>query len=196
MKFGKFSLFLRFVLKNVSSILDGFNIEFVKLKDGEHIFHYNLKGEFFEAFEHQEVRRADIAVTATLEKLAHHIKVDLLMEGSLGMACDRCLEVIDFPIDTQYFVFFELQVEQQRVIPDFENQDDQELVIVSYQDTTINFARQMYETILLGIPMLRNCDNLEVKVCNNEMLKKLEQLKQNGEEESDPRWDKLKDLLK
>jgi hypothetical protein len=45
---------------------------------------------------------------------------------------------------------------------------------------------------------VKNCDDLPVKPCNNEMLEKLDALSGGpGEEtERDPRWEKLKELLK
>jgi uncharacterized metal-binding protein YceD (DUF177 family) len=44
--------------------------------------------------------------------------------------------------------------------------------------------------------MIRNCDEMEVKPCNYQMLAKLNDLSGDGEDQADPRWDKLKELLK
>jgi len=44
--------------------------------------------------------------------------------------------------------------------------------------------------------MIRNCDDMETKPCNLQMLSKLNDLSGSSEEQSDPRWDKLKELLK
>lgn len=187
---------MRFVLKNVSGVLEEFDIEFVKLRDGDHVFRYEPGVEFFEAFENTDVKRASIFVLATLEKSQHLIKVELELSGIVGTSCDRCLEVIDFPVQTEYELLFELQSENQRKVNEFNEYDDMELVVVPHYETTINFSRQVYESVLLSIPMLRNCDNLEEKKCDQEMLEKLSKLNHSAKGDSDPRWDKLKDLLK
>jgi uncharacterized metal-binding protein YceD (DUF177 family) len=84
-------------------------------------------------------------------------------------------------------------------VRDEERQDpigDYELIYIKPQETMVNIAQSIYETTLLDVPMLRNCDLLENKPCNKEMLNKLNELKQTGDGETDPRWDKLKDFLK
>lgn len=183
-------------MKNAAAVPEDFDIEFVKLKDGEHVFQYGLAGAFFEAFENTDVHRADIAVNAVLEKHVHIINVDLQITGTAGLSCDRCLETIDFPIDTEYRIVFQLLAEHARKTEDENDLVNSELVVVEHSENSINFARQVYESVLLGIPMLRNCDDMKVKPCNMEMLQKLEELNQTRGEGNDPRWDKLKDLLK
>jgi len=59
----------------------------------------------------------------------------------------------------------------------------------------INIAQAVYESSLMALPMIKNCDDLEVKPCDKEMLKKLEHINQ-GETQVDPRWEKLKTIIK
>lgn len=189
--FRRFSLISRFVLKNVTGYPEEFDIAFVKLKDGVHEFHYELGKQFFEAFGNQEVLEASVQVDAELEKQGQMMQIDLSMRGSVNVTCDRCLESIGMPVDTRYRLIYKFRDEEKT-----EPEDGYELVYITPQETEVNIAQPVYETVLLDIPMIRNCDGLENKPCNEAMLQKLNQLKHNGEEQSDPRWDKLKDLLK
>lgn len=173
------------------SLLSEFDIDFVKLKEGVHEFQYRIGKPFFDAFENSEVLHANVEARISLDKQHQMMQADLQMTGTVGVTCDRCLETLNMPVDTQYRLIYKTQEEAGR-----EPQGEVELVFIAPQEFTINVAQPIYESVLLAVPMIRNCDGLENKPCNREMLEKLDKLKQTGEGESDPRWDKLKDLLK
>lgn len=178
-------------MKDVPAQLEEFEVEFVKLRDGFHEFQYKLGKQFFEAFGNQEVLSANVTVKLGLEKTPQMMQLDLTMNGTVGITCDRCLETLNMPVDTTYRMIYKFRDEERR-----DPEADFEMVYIRPSEISINVAQPVYETVLLDVPMIRNCDMLENKPCNKEMLKKLEELKQNGEGQADPRWDKLKDLLK
>lgn len=178
-------------MKDAPLQLDEFEIEFVKLKDGVYDFHYKIGKQFFEAFGNTEVLTAQVETHALLDKQNQMMQIDLRMIGVVGLTCDRCLEVINMPVDTTYRLIYKVR-DEERHDPEVEY----ELVYIRPQEISINIAQPIYESVLLDVPMIRNCDLMESKPCNKEMLDKLNQLKQSGESNTDPRWDKLKDLLK
>jgi uncharacterized metal-binding protein YceD (DUF177 family) len=178
-------------LKDVPSPHDEFEIDFVKLKEGVHDFQYRIGKPFFEAFGNSEVLHANVAAKLQLEKQHQMMRGDLQITGTVGITCDRCLEALNMPIDTTYRIIYKVREEAGR-----EPEGEVELVYIRPQEFTINVAQPIYESVLLDVPMIRNCDTLENKPCNRQMLEKLDELKKTGEGEADPRWDKLKDLLK
>ena len=183
---------MRFVLKDGFEHLGEFEIEFTNLRDGHHEFRYKLNNTFFEAFENNEVLDAAVRVLVKLEKQPQMLQMGLTVTGIVNINCDRCLEALNMPVDNECLIIYKFTEEASKQ----ETQRDYELIFIAPQDYSINVAKPIYESVLLNVPMIRNCDLLESKPCNQEMLQKLEELKQNGEEESDPRWDKLKDYLK
>ncbi len=187
--FTALSLTLRLVLK-AHSAFDEFEIEFVKLKDGIHNFEFELQKKFFEAFENTEVLEADVQVKVELEKRPHWMTLIIDTTGTMSYSCDRCLEALKLPVEAQYTMVYKQKLDASQ------KSEDTELILLEAADFTINIAQPIYETTLLALPMLKNCDTLEDKPCNPEMLKKLNEINHGGEEISDPRWDKLKDLLK
>lgn len=185
---------MRFVLKNVSGLPVEFDIEFVKLKDGEYDFHNEIGKQFFEHFENPDVKDANIAVTTHLNKQVHLMHADLEMKGWVSLTCDRCLEPLMMSVEASYKVIFHLLGEKNTGTG---LEDDMvEFVEVNPNATSVNTAQQVYESVLLAVPMIRNCDGLDEKPCNQEMLEKLNNINQSGDGNPDPRWDKLKDLLK
>ena len=182
-----------FVLKQVPLGPVEFDIEFVKLKDGRHKFNYTLGKSFFEAFGNEDVLRAAVNVVASVEKFPNLMNIGLNMQGTLGVVCDRCLETIDLPVKAVYLVVCKLGGETDTTV---ESSEDSELVVLTSHDFKINIAQWIYESVLLALPMLRNCDKLESKPCNQEMLKRLNELSDEGEAKADPRWEKLNELFK
>lgn len=179
-----------FVLKDAFLGLEGFDIEFVKLKDGIHEFSYRLEKKFFEVFENEDVLASDIVVKAVLEKSANLMNLSLQLKGKVDVSCDRCLVPLSVLVDTGHHVLYKMLPETD------EAQKHDDWVVLTQQDYKINLGQDCYETTLLSLPMIRNCDELEIKPCNLQMLAKLNDLSGESEEQSDPRWDKLKELLK
>lgn len=182
---------MRFVLKDAVLGLEEFDIEFVKLKDGIHEFSYRLGKKFFEVFENEDVLASDIEVKANLEKSAHLMNLSLELIGKVDVSCDRCLVPLSVPIETSHHVLY-------KMLPDVDVRSElhDDWVVLTQQDYKINLGQDCYETTLLSLPMIRNCDEMETKPCNLQMLSKLNDLSGSGEEQSDPRWDKLKELFK
>ena len=183
-----------FVLKDAPGLPKEFEIEFVKLKDGQHHFQGEIGIQFFEYFENIDVKGAQVDVQLEIDKQQSLIQVELFAKGYVSVTCDRCLELVNMPVDTQYLVLYQFTGE---VAPDVDKDNSEvEFIELPANAVAFNVSQQVYETVLLDIPMIRNCDDLETKPCNSQMLEKLNNINQSGDEKSDPRWDKLKDLLK
>ncbi len=181
-------------MKKASALPEEFEIEFVKLKDGQYDFQNEAKLSFFEFFENPDVKDAHVDVLLSLDKQAQMMQVLIQVKGTVDVTCDRCLELIARPIHSKYRIVFHFQGENNH--QEDEEQLDVEYVELAHNATSFNVARQVYETILLCIPMIRNCDDMEIKPCNAQMLEKLNTLQAGEEAEADPRWDKLKELFK
>jgi len=172
-------------------------IEFVKLKDGKHELDFRVDKAFFEFFGNEEVQKADVSVFVNVEKSGNWMNLLLNITGSIHTTCDRCLESIGFPITTKYRIMVKLESNEET--PADNEDQDTELVYLKSSDYKISVAQQVYETSLLALPMLKNCDLLDIKPCNEQMLNKLHELQDNSsdsDESIDPRWLKLKEILK
>lgn len=177
--------------------LDEFEIAFVKLKDGVYDYSYQLDSTFFQEFDYQTVGSCDIRATLKMEKKGHLYQLHLSIDGSLAVACDRCLEPLPFPVQGERNVLVKQQVLGARMTPGLIEEDD-DLLLIGHNEIAFNVASLFYDLCILSLPLVKNCDELPVKPCNNEMLEKLDALSGgSGEEtERDPRWEKLKELLK
>jgi len=79
--------------------LGDFNIPFVGLKEGEHLFKYKIDNTFFEAFNYDEFNSASIAITVKLNKKVNLLELNFTSSGTVNVLCDVSGEPFDQQID-------------------------------------------------------------------------------------------------
>ena len=74
---------------------------------------------------------------------------------------------------------------------------DDKVVFLPAGSHSLDVSRMIYESIILAVPQKKVHPGIENGSLKSEIAKKLEELKpkKNFKEKTDPRWDKLKDLL-
>ena len=171
-----------------------YTIPFVGLKLGKHKFEYQISNAFFEIFDYNEFQNSDIKVNVVLDKQSNLLELNFKHEGTVNVPCDLTSEDFDLPIKGKLKLIV-------RFGETFNN-DNEELLILPFGEFEIDIAQYIYEMIILSIPLKRIHPGIKDGSLNTEALKKLkeltikEQKKEKKEEENiDPRWDKLKQLL-
>jgi uncharacterized metal-binding protein YceD (DUF177 family) len=186
-------VFLPFVLVAMFDKAEDLSIEFVKLKDGKHALGFRVDETFFEELGSKEVHKADVSVVVEVDKNVNWMHVRLHMTGSMTVDCHRCLVPLPLAIDAKYLLIVKLDCQEEAVT---EHEDEGvELIYLRSHEFKLSISQPVYESSLLALPMIRNCDELEIKPCDEAMIQKLETL--NGsttDEVVDARWEKLKQL--
>ncbi|MFN2260934.1 MAG: DUF177 domain-containing protein [Psychroflexus sp.] len=167
-------------------------IPFVGLKVGQHRFEYDINNSFFELFDFQEFNDVDVKAELLLTKKENMLELDFEFKGLVNVNCDVTLEPFDQPISNT----LSLVVKFGEVF----NDDNEELLILPHGEHEIEIQQYIYEGIILGLPAKRVHPGVEDGTLDSEILEKLDELKPNKEdntkdEDTDPRWDKLKELL-
>jgi len=109
--------------------------------------------------------------------------------GTVTATCDRCLSEYQQPV--------EVHEQQIARFSDEEMVEDDEIITLGRNDHEINIAGLIYEYVNVSLPFIANCSNQgDGKQCDEEMLKNLNKLSVNDEQEeqADPRWEALKKL--
>ncbi|WGH74361.1 DUF177 domain-containing protein [Tenacibaculum tangerinum] len=172
--------------------LKKFNIPFVGLKEGSHLFEYQIDKTFFEAFQFDEFDNANVKVNITLVKKSTLLELAFNINGTVTVPCDITNELFDLPINGKLDLVVKFG-------PEFNDEHD-EILILPHEAYQVNVAQYIYELIVLSVPSKRIHPNVIDGTMQSDALKKLEELKINEEKTvektaTDPRWDKLKDLL-
>ena len=169
------------------------SIEFVKLRDGKHELGFRVDESFFEELGSTEVYKADVSVSVEVDKNTSWMHVHLRMSGTMNVDCNRCLVELPLAIETKYLLIVKLDSQEDA---DTDHEDEGvELIYLKSHEFKLNISQPVYESSLLALPMLRNCDEIDSKPCDKAMIQKLETL--NGsttDDVVDARWEKLKQL--
>ena len=171
-----------------------FLIPFIGLKLGKHHFEYQINNSFFEIFDYNEYQNSDIKVNVVLEKKSTLIELNFTHKGTVNVPCDLTSEDFDLTIKGKMKMIVRFGEEY--------NNDNEELLILPHGEFEVNIAQYVYEMIVLSVPLRRVHPGIKDGSLKTEALSKLNELtvkeekKENKQEENiDPRWDKLKQLL-
>jgi uncharacterized protein len=159
------------------------------LKEGRHLFDFEINNEFFELFEESEIKEGSLIANIVLDKRPTHLDLLTSISGSVRICCDRCLEMFSQPVDST-----------NRLLVKYGRDDDEsdpDLLILQFDEHELDMSQNIYEYIYLALPIKRVHPNDERgnSTCDPEMLEKLKEHLVNEETETDPRWEELRKLM-
>lgn len=171
--------------------MNSYKINHLRLSEGIHNFQFEIDSRFFDHFKDGEIKGGHLGVRVDLMKSANLLELTIEIEGEAIVPCDRCLDNLSLQINyhDQLFVKFGEEGEVQ----------DENLIVIPDKQADIDLARHIYESIKLSLPLKRvhQPDENGHSTCNPEMEKYYDNyiVESDEEDNTDPRWDELKDLL-
>ena len=153
---------------------------------GSHSYQYEIDDDFFAERDYSEIQQGKVAVNLDIERQETMLTLQFGIKGTVRVACDRCAEEFDLPIEDARVFFIKLGTENA------EESDDVAVVPTDQHDFDISSL--IYEFIILAIPMHRVHPEGE---CNPEVIALLttkDTPTETDEETIDPRWAALKDI--
>lgn len=186
-----------------------FKLPLKSIPVGKQEFSYHLDKAFFGNMENADVRDADVDVH--LEVTHKNDVYDLVfhLTGTLTVACDRCLDNLELPVDTTYQVAVKYG--------DDYRDDADGMVEIPESDNYLNVAYMIHDTAALAIPIkhvhpLGKCNramssllkkhrahtpgDLDAEL-EDELIDEIDDVADDsaaGSTPSDPRWDALKGI--
>ncbi len=168
-----------------------FTIPFSGLKQGKHEFEYVIENEFFESFEYTEYNAANIELKVLMTKLSTMLELDLVAKGTVNVDCDSSSEPYEQPISAHLGLVVKFGEEF--------NNDDDEILVIPHGEHQVDIAQYIYEMLVLAVPQKRIHPGVLDGSLKSEALTKLQELqpkdKKENKENTDPRWDALKNLI-
>ena len=158
-----------------------FIIPFKGLSLGSHSYDYKIDNQFFESFEYFETEKGLLQVHLELIKESSLMDLHFSISGVIEMQCDRCLS----PFSTEVEGNFRLIV---KFGEHYEEESD-EVLVLPITESRLDVGQFIFEYINLLLPLQKVHRN--INDCDPEMIKKLEMHKK---EETDSRWDSLKNI--
>jgi len=171
-----------------------YEIPFVGLKNGEHVFNYSVDADFFAEFEESLVSDGKFDIELIFDK-NNFFTLTFNIDGYMLAECDRCVEQFQLNFSESYplLVKFNDNTTMDENIPD----SDDDLIYISRNETHLNVARFIHEFIILSIPIkkVHPDDENGNPGCEMKYQNQIGDDVDDAEEEStDPRWEALKKL--
>ena len=188
-----------------------FKLPLKSLAEGTHTFHYDLDKHFFANMESTDIRDAAVAVDLQVVHRNGVYDLSFKFEGTVIVACDRCLDDLELPIDTSYHVTVKYG--------DAFRDDSDEFIEIPESDNYLNVAYMIYDTVSLAIPIkhvhpLGKCNRAMSSLLKkhrthaaddpdaepeDSLIDEIDSMpddagSQPEQQTSDPRWDALKSL--
>lgn len=166
-------------------------IPFKGLKEGPHNFSFEIGEAFFEENYALGISEGSIIVKLILHKKSSFLDLDVIMSGTIKIQCDRCIEYFDFPLEYRGKLVVKFKEE-------IEEPDDQILFLHPGSDM-LDLNQYFYDCVGLSIPLQKfHPENQNGEPgCDQQVLKLLDAYSHSkSENEVDPRWSKLNELLK
>lgn len=170
-----------------------YDIQFIGLKLGQHIYEYDIDNTFFNLFEYDEFNSVNLKTTLKLEKKTTLLELHFLTDGDVNINCDVTNEPYNQPIQSEFNLVVKFGAEY--------NNENEDILIIPHGSYEINVAQYIYELIVLSIPQKRIHPGVEDGTLDSDILDKLKLLSPNEQDDTnsnndtDPRWDTLKKLL-
>lgn len=174
-------------------VVNQYIIPFKGLTEGEHRFDFQIEDAFFEENSSLEINSGSVKAVVFLDKKSNFLELSAELNGSVEVKCDRCLDNFTFAIDfaDSLYVKFKEEVEE----------PDDNVIFLHPSDDELDLHQYFLDCIGLSLPIQKFHPEDEEGnwTCNSDMLDKLDEYsdreREIDENNIDPRWSKLKDLL-
>lgn len=191
--------------RSIVGKFDIYKIDLKGMRQDVQEYEYLLDNQFFANIDSEEFQKGKVKAIVTVSRVGDMYNLAFQLNGLIKIPCDRCLDDMDLPVETENKLLVKLGKEYA------EEGDD--TVIIPEQEGVINISWFLFEFIALTIPVKHVHGPGK---CNKQMSSKLKKhmVKSADDDESfdlddtediivadddsddatDPRWDTLKGL--
>ena len=162
--------------------LERFDIDLKALTDEVTPLSWELDDQYFESLEGAQLQGGSLHVSGSIRKATGFYELQLHTDGTVRIPCDRCLDMMTQPIDTELRLVEKLGEE-------YSEQDD--VIVVDEREAVLDTSWLIYETIALAVPIQHVHQPGDCNVAMSERLSELSAARSSdadaNEREIDPR---------
>ncbi len=174
-----------------------YEIAFVGLKPGVHLYEYKVEDKFFIPYGEQDFSQCDATVKLYLDKKSGFMQLKFDIDGSIQAGCDRCGNTLPLQLWDEFNIIVKM-VDEPEILN--EQEEDPDVYYIGRNESHLMVADWIYEFVNLSIPLQKTCSPEEMggPKCNKEVLEKLKKMEEDATKDSTPTiWkglEKFKDL--
>ncbi len=131
---------------------DKFIIPLNGLAAGESRFSWHAGKKFFDSYGNPDILDAGVDIEVVVEKSGRYLGVDCSLEGSVTVECDRCLDELDLPVETQVMLSVKYGSEENS---DAHQEGEREVIFIPQDEAELDLSQIIYDYVCLSLPMQR-----------------------------------------
>lgn len=163
-------------------------IDIYKLSNKLHQYEFEIEEAFFSTLKQDLVNSGILKAVVDLDKNDSFIGMEVKIEGTVELTCDRTLEQFQYPISVDRKVIFKFGNEEREL--------EHDVVMITNDTQQIDVGQYIFEFVGLAVPMKKlhprfdeNEEEFGSLVYSSEYT-----MEEDDESTPDPRWKKLNDL--
>lgn len=175
-----------------------FDIPFVGLKPGVHVFEYKIEDKFFKEYDEQDFTECNVNIKLTLDKNQGFFLMKFDVDGTVRVVCDKCGNTILKSLWDEFDIIVKMVTDHEEMN---EKEEDPDIYYMSHTESHLNVADWIFEFVNLSIPLQKMCKEEEFggDLCNKDVLERLRQMEEEAQKDININnvWkglDKFKDL--
>ena len=149
--------------------LSPYLVKFSGLKEGIHLFDFEIGNKFFKNFDYYDFADANIKTILELEKKQTLLNLKFKFYGNVEVQCDLSMEMFSLELETGYNVVIKFK--------DDTISSDDKVIFLPTGSNSIDVSHIIYESIILAIPQKKVHPGIENGSLKSEIIQKLEELK-------------------
>ena len=173
-----------------------YEIAFVGLKPGMHVFEYRVEDKFFVPYGEQDFTNCIANIKLSLDKKNGFMQLKFDVDGTVDVICDKGGNTLPMQLWDEFNIIVKI-VDEPEVMN--EQEEDPDVYYISRGESHLHMADWIYEFINLSIPLQKMCKEEEMggAKCNIEVLEKLRKMEEQAQKDSNTVWkglDRFKNL--
>ena len=126
--------------------LSPYLVKFSGLKEGIHLFDFEIGNKFFKNFDYYDFADANIKTILELEKKQTLLNLKFKFYGNVEVQCDLSMEMFSLELETGYNVVVKFK--------DDTISSDDKIIFLPTGSNSIDVSHIIYETIILALSLI------------------------------------------
>jgi len=160
------------------------------LKTGVHLFTFSVDDSFFQERDYSTIDSGQLSIEVQLDKKEAFMVAAISYAGQIALECDRCTDAMNLAVQGRADLLIKYSEEQGDRL-------DEAVLYINKNDSELDLSQFFYENIVVNVPLYKTCEDdvSGSKKCIEQVVSYLEIAEEKENiEETDPRWEKLKQL--
>ncbi len=173
-----------------------FEIAYVGLKPGIHVYEYRIEDKFFVPYGEQEFTNCIANIKLSLEKNSGFMQLKFDIDGKADVTCDKCGNTLPMQLWDEFNIIVKIVDDPETMN---EQEEDPDIYYIGRGESHLHLTDWIYEFVNLSIPLQKMCNESEKggPKCNLEVLEKLRKMEEEVMRDTNAVWkglDKFKNL--